>query len=97
MHKPSLVDISRDGDQFHYLWGARRLLSLLPGRGDLVAVSIEGSSRSELPPDSRDLPGEEKIDVGEYYEAETPRDHAIAAWLTHPCARAIRKFHKQRT
>lgn len=59
---------SRDGDQFHYLWAARRCLRLLQPSSKLVAVSIEGPS-----PDECENPiegGEEVIDVAEYYDSE---------------------------
>ena len=61
---------SRDGDQFHYVWAARLCLSLLPGNGGLTAVSIEGPSTRESPAAPID-PGEELIDVGLYYGAES--------------------------
>ena len=40
---------SRDGDQFHYLWAARRCLLLLAPKRDLVAISVEGASPEERP------------------------------------------------
>ena len=67
---PDLTRPSRDGDQFHYLWAARRCLSLLAPQGDLVAISIESSSPQELPPESAPLCGEEVIDIVEYYRDE---------------------------
>ena len=66
----NLVRPSRDGDQFHYLWAARRCLSLLSPQAGLVGVSIEGSSPDELPYVSADLAGEELIDIAEYYGDE---------------------------
>lgn len=63
-----LVRPSRDGDQFHYVWAARRCLQLLPGAGDLVAVTIEGASKNEAA-DSMEA-GEELIDVGLYFGSE---------------------------
>ena len=67
---PDLTRPSRDGDQFHYLWAARRCLSLLAPQGDLVAIAIESSSPQELPPESAPLSGEEVIDIVEYYGDE---------------------------
>ena len=67
---PDLTRPSRDGDQFHYLWAARRCLSLLAPQGDLVAIAIESSSPQELPPESGPLSGEEVIDIVEYYGDE---------------------------
>ena len=66
----NLVRPSRDGDQFHYLWAARRCLSLLSPQTDLVGIGIEGSSPDELPPGSTALAGEELIDIVEYYGDE---------------------------
>lgn len=79
-----MVDIvrpSRDGDQFHYHWAARRCLELLPGASDLVAVTIEGASSrqaSQRSQGSCEAPvsgpsveaGEELIDVGLYFGGE---------------------------
>ena len=65
--RASLVRPSRDGDQFHYLWAARRCLSLLSPQRDLVGVGIEGVSPDETPPESADAPGDTVIDVAEYY------------------------------
>ena len=61
---------SRDGDQFHYLWAARRCLGLLDSKSKLVAVSIEGASEAENIVKKDDNVGEELIDVGEYYGSE---------------------------
>ncbi len=65
------VRASRDGDQFHYQWAARECLALLPGGGDLVAVTIEGPAVEESAQDSIEA-GEQLIDVGLYYGGETP-------------------------
>ncbi|WP_296493832.1 hypothetical protein [Phenylobacterium sp.] len=64
------VRASRDGDQFHYHWAARRCLELLPGGSDLVAVTIEGPSAAE---GAGIEAGGEIIDVGFYYGAEDRR------------------------
>ena len=64
------VRYSRDGDQFHYLWAARRCLKLLSSTSGLVAISIEGSSGKETLPEDSIEAGEEIIDVGEYYGSE---------------------------
>jgi hypothetical protein len=47
MGNPSAVRFSRDGDQFHYSWAARRCLRLLRRMSDLVAISVEGASTLE--------------------------------------------------
>lgn len=67
MASVDLVRPSRDGDQFHYLWAARRCLSLLSGTKGLVAVSIEGPSEGERPATTTTLGGDEIIDIAEYY------------------------------
>ncbi len=79
MAKHELVRPSRDGDQFHYHWAARQCLALLPGSGDLVAVSIEGPSTSE-----RDTPtheGDELVDVGLYYGSENFADARLVHYV----------------
>ena len=62
-----LVRPSRDGDQFHYLWAARRCLLLLPSPSQtgLAGITIEGASPEERP---RAVgAGDAVIDVAEYY------------------------------
>lgn len=71
MSKTELVRASRDGDQFHYLWAARRCLRLLDPRCGLVAIAIEGASQSEAPAGEQLEGGEELIDVAEYYGSES--------------------------
>jgi hypothetical protein len=66
----SAVRFSRDGDQFHYFWAARRCLRLLPRTTDLVAISVEGPSTQESDPGEPIEPGEEVIDLAEYYGSE---------------------------
>lgn len=58
------VRASRDGDQFHYTWAARRCLRMLSPNPDLVAVVIEG-----VPALERDevAAGIDAIDVAEYF------------------------------
>lgn len=70
MPNTNLVRPSRDGDQFHYLWAARRCLKLLSADSGLVAVSIEGPSPSEQPGSEPVEAGEELIDVAEYFGSE---------------------------
>ena len=64
------VRLSRAGDQFHYLWAARRCLYLLSPSTDLVAVTIEGVSSDESL-GSTSGHGEESIDVAEYFRSES--------------------------
>ncbi|WP_331280426.1 AVAST type 3 anti-phage nuclease/ATPase Avs3a [Alcanivorax nanhaiticus] len=70
MSKTNLVRPSRDGDQFHYLWAARRCLKLLTAESGLMAVSIEGPSPGEQPGAEPVDAGEELIDIAEYFENE---------------------------
>ena len=67
MTRSHLVRASRDGDQFHYRWAARRCLQLLRPNSDLAAVAIEGASASEGGKLPSVTAGEEVIDVAEYY------------------------------
>jgi hypothetical protein len=70
MPETNLVRPSRDGDQFHYLWSARRCLLLLSPNASLKAITIEGASLSETDATDRIATGEELIDVAEYYGSE---------------------------
>lgn len=70
MPKTNLVRPSRDGDEFHYLWAARRCLQLLSANSDLVAISIEGPSPGEKGSEPPAEAGEELIDIAEYYGSE---------------------------
>ena len=67
MSNSMLVRASRDGDQFHYLWAARRALRLLASQSGLVAITIEGASTAELQTAGTVEAGEELIDIAEYY------------------------------
>lgn len=66
MSKSDLVRTTRDGDQFHYLWAARRCLNLLAPASALGLVSIEGASESESGECELIEEGDEVIDVAEY-------------------------------
>ena len=70
MGSPSAVRFSRDGDQFHYSWAARRCLRLLPRTSDLVAISVEGASTLEFAEGDSIEAGEQIIDIAEYYGSE---------------------------
>src|ERR1700678_46456 len=73
MSSPNAVRFSRDGDQFHYLWAARRCLRLLPRTSDVVAISVEGASNVESAQREEIEPGEQVIDLAEYYGSEELR------------------------
>lgn len=62
-----LTRMSRDGDQFHYLRGARLALEMLPADSDLVMVTVEGVS---TPDDIKE--GLNVIDLALYYGASDP-------------------------
>jgi hypothetical protein len=102
------VGPSRDGDQFHYLWAARRCLRLLAAGGDLVAVSIEAASpREEVGLDKT----EDVIDIGEYYGNENVKAasrvrylqlkhstlHANDAWTASGLEKTIKGFAERFT
>ncbi len=74
MSDSNLVRFSRDGDQFHYLWAARRCLALLLPASGLVAVTIEGASTHETEPRNAIIAGDALIDVGEYFGSERIED-----------------------
>jgi hypothetical protein len=71
MNQNDLVRFSRDGDQFHYLWAARRCLCLLSPISGLTAVTIEGASTHETATEPAIEAGEQLIDVAEYYGNES--------------------------
>lgn len=79
MASSAQVRTTRDGDQFHYLWAARRCLRLLDAASDLKAVSVEGLSSRDGAPGTR--AGEEVVDVAEYYGAETISDARAIRYL----------------
>lgn len=70
MSRISSVRPSRDGDQFHYWWAARRCLFLISPTASLKAITIEGPSLSETDEEKHITAGEEVIDIGEYYGSE---------------------------
>jgi hypothetical protein len=89
--RTTLVRPSRDGDQFHYLWAARRCLLLLSAQSDLVAISIEGFSQQERVGESPARAGEEVIDIAEYFGSEEIKNARLVRYmqLKHSTVRAI--------
>lgn len=81
MSKTNLVRPSRDGDQFHYLWAARRCLKLLSAESGLVAISIEGPSPDELAGTTPIEAGEELIDIAEYYGSEDISEARLVRYM----------------
>lgn len=61
---------SRTGDEFHYLWAARRCLKMVLPNSDLEYVTIEG-------PDDEMPEGEYVIDIAEYYKTAMPNVHDV--------------------
>ena len=70
MSASDVVRASRDGDQFHYLWAARRILKLLLPGSNLIAVTIEGASPEEVKGGEKIDTAEQIIDLAEYYGSE---------------------------
>lgn len=81
MAKTNLVRPSRDGDQFHYLWAARRCLELLSATCDLVAVTIEGISPTEFGGGEIVTAGEDVIDIAEYFGSEDFADARLVRYM----------------
>src|SRR5258708_150394 len=81
MSKTNLVRTSRDGDQFHYLWAARRCLKLLAADSDLVAISIEGPSPAERTDQPPVTEGEELIDIAEYFGSENIQNARLVRYM----------------
>lgn len=81
MSKTNLVRASRDGDQFHYWWAARRCLLLISPIASLKAITIEGASLSETDAEEHITAGEELIDVGEYYGSESLEEATLIRYI----------------
>ena len=69
MNNSNKVRFSHDGDQFHYLFAARRCLRLL-SPNNLVAISIESPSVQETKLGEPLESGVDQIDMVEYYGSE---------------------------
>lgn len=76
-----VVRYSRDGDQFHYFWAARRCLLLLSPNSSLKAITIEGASPSEASVADPVTTREELIDVGEYYGSENLEQATLIRYI----------------
>ncbi|MFU8875464.1 hypothetical protein [Micromonospora sp. SL4-19] len=89
MAKTDLLRTSRDGDQFHYHWAARRCLALLPPMAPLTAVAIEGASAEEFTGDDGIVAGEQVIDIAEYFGSEQlpDADRVVYRQLKHSTVR----------
>ena len=93
--KPRMIqrvaDINRfakDGDEFHYHWGARQCLELLAFSTKLHAISVEGPSPLEAKTAAQR--GEQIIDIGLYYGSDDPAKASTLkyAQLKHSTVRA---------
>lgn len=89
---------SRAGDQFHYLWAARKCLKLIDPQSELNALVVEGVSANEVEAEEEEasspLPGEEKIDVAEYFGSERLSDASCIVYsqLKHSTRQANTPF-----
>ena len=81
MSNNSAVRYSRDGDQFHYFWAARRCLGLLSLTNGPVAITIEGTSPHEIQLGESVEAGEEQIDVTEYYGSQQLRKATLIKYV----------------
>jgi hypothetical protein len=81
MPRTNLVRFSRDGDQFHYLWAARRCLQLLSAQSGLVAISIEGPSPDERVGEPPVSAGEEVIDIAEYFGSDDIQEARLVRYM----------------
>ena len=90
----NLVRNSRDGDQFHYLWAARKCLQLVSPSTTLVAITVEGPSQDEMLGRIPLAAGEEVIDVGEYHGSVLLRDATSVRYvqLKHSTAHAEQEW-----
>lgn len=71
-----LVAYSRQGDDFHYRWAARRCLKLIHPNSSLQTIVIEGSNEEEKG-------GEYVIDVTEYYNTSNDKRQVKYYQLKH--------------
>ncbi|PJI42197.1 hypothetical protein [Ferrovibrio sp.] len=81
MEKRSLVRPSRDGDQFHYLWAARRCLKLLDPNTDFVSITIEASSKDDTDGAVAEKSGEEVIDIAEYFGGANIKEAKLVRYM----------------
>ena len=81
MSNNSAARYSRDGDQFHYFWAARRCLGLLSLTHGPVAITIEGTSPHETQTGESVEAGEEQIDVTEYYGSQQLRKATLIKYV----------------
>ena len=75
------IRASREGDQFHYVWAARRCLRLLSPETGLAAITIEGASPAEARNGEEPNTGDELIDVAEYYGSEKPDAASLISYI----------------
>ena len=84
------VRATRDGDRFHYMWTANRLLKLLDPTSGLKQISIEGLGFSDEP----ELKGEEVVDIAEYYEDNDEKINEIRIYqFKHSTFHAVSYTH----
>jgi len=74
---------SRKGDRFHYVWAAVQSLKLLDQQSELFQVWVEGAA-------GEPVPGDEIIDLAEYYGARDAVDRVIVRQLKYSTKRATK-------
>lgn len=72
----SWVRESRAGDDFHYLWAARRALALIDPRSDLAVVRLEGLSPTDASEQDEQYLG---VDLVEYHGGEDAKSATCVA------------------
>jgi hypothetical protein len=78
------VQDSRKGDRFHYIWAAVQALKLLDSRSRLQSIWVEGAAGAQVP-------GDEIIDVVEYYgEGDEPATEVAVRQLKYSSQRAAK-------
>ncbi|MWV57423.1 hypothetical protein [Rathayibacter sp. VKM Ac-2754] len=74
---------SRSGDRFHYVWAAVQSLKLLDRQSELRQVWVEGAA-------GEPVPGDEIIDLAEYYGTRDAVDRVIVRQLKYSTKRATK-------
>ncbi|MFS4505496.1 hypothetical protein ACMA46_04590 [Clavibacter sp. Sh2141] len=74
---------SRKGDRFHYVWAAVKSLKLLDQQSGLMQVWVEGAA-------GEPVPGDEIIDLAEYYGSHDAVEKVIVRQLKYSTKRATK-------
>jgi hypothetical protein len=76
---------SRKGDRFHYVWAAVQSLKLLDQQSELTQVWVEGAA-------GEPVPGDEIIDLAEYYGAHDAINRVIIRQLKYSTKRGTKNL-----